>query len=98
MEKRGWYAVVTFGAPSIRYRKIHRVKRDAADLCRILKGSGTCSEARVVLCETRRAAQQADISDSPNCCGCGTVMPVVARDQTPYEFCSEECKVKYGKD
>lgn len=95
MEKL-WFAVVTFGVPSIRYRKVHNSKEEAERVAREVKGSGTCSDARVAWCSSRRAAREADISDAPNSCYCGTMMPVVARNQTPFQFCSEACKAKYG--
>jgi len=27
-------------------------------------------------------------------CRCGAVLPTVADDETPYQFCSEECKAQ----
>jgi len=58
-----WYAITVFGAPSKRYQKVHRNAGTARACASELKGSGTCTCARVVRCRTRAEARAADVSD-----------------------------------
>lgn len=61
----GWVAIVVFGAPSKRYRKVRRMSEvlDALKDAQGLIGSGSCQDARVWSYPSREAARAADISD-----------------------------------
>ena len=62
-DKRSWFAVVCFGSPdAMAGGRIHRNLPDAAKAARSAKGTGTCSAANVVVCQTRKDARNADIS------------------------------------
>ena len=59
-----YYAIVTFGTPSygrVRnyYRSFESARRDLREL-----GGGTMSAARIVACQTRQDALDADVSAS----------------------------------
>lgn len=58
-----YYAVVTFGSPSIDRPLYRRNLRAAIEDARAAIGSGTCCAARVYACESIRLARSADISE-----------------------------------
>ena len=63
-----WYRLVTFGAPSRAVAPQSYLARGPAGLRRLIRaaqevvGTGSCTTARVVECETRAQALAADIS------------------------------------
>ena len=61
-----FFAVVTFGTPTGRQSNITRDFDRACALADSFVGTGTCTNARVIRCESRRAAEAADISDTHN--------------------------------
>jgi hypothetical protein len=60
-----WAAIVVLGAPTMTYRKVWTLDElpEALRVASRLRGSGSCTEVRIVCCETRAAARKADISD-----------------------------------
>lgn len=57
-----YYAIVTFGSPSRRYRKVHESLDSATAAACHLRGTGTCTTVRVQAHDTRAKAAAADIS------------------------------------
>lgn len=62
-EESKWYAVVTCGSPSVNYRRVHKDKGEAIETACRIKGTGSCTNARVMGCDTRKLARSADISE-----------------------------------
>ena len=58
-----YYAVVTFGSPSIELPSFRRNLNRAIADARSAIGTGSCSAARVYACETVGLARTADISE-----------------------------------
>lgn len=59
---RAVYAIVTFGRP-LAFEKVHDTLAAAAADAADLKGSGTCTDVRILAFATREQAADADISD-----------------------------------
>jgi hypothetical protein len=64
MEQSKYFAIVTFGTPAKRFRRVHTDKESAVAQAATLKGSGTCSTVDVIGFATRAQAAKADISTS----------------------------------
>jgi hypothetical protein len=73
--QNNYFAIVTFGAPDARFRKVHTSESSAVAQASELKGSGTCSAVRVLGFAKRVQAADADISDH---CGRGVKGDLVA--------------------
>lgn len=67
LSSNNWYAIVTFGRPSGRVRKVHRTAAAAIEAAVSLKGTGTCQDVHVLEFPSRRSAADADISDHRGC-------------------------------
>lgn len=59
-----WFAVVTFGAPAVSYRKVSRDLEGAITQARKAREEGHCPTVRVLECPSRIAARHADIADA----------------------------------
>jgi len=62
MTTKTYYAIVTFGSPRRDYPKYVLDLDRAKTIAQTLKGTGTCSDARVLRCSTRGDALKSDIS------------------------------------
>lgn len=58
-----YYAITTFGCPSVSTSKITRDIDQAIRTANRAKGSGSCTAARVYECDSRKLAASVDISE-----------------------------------